>query len=58
MYTRNGDKIMQEIKEKANFINDFILSHSNIDTSNAMLPLEPESNVQHEIDSVLELKMT
>ena len=26
MYTRNGDKIMQENMEKANFINDFMFS--------------------------------
>jgi hypothetical protein len=57
MYTRNGDKIMQENKERAYFMNNVILSFSNIDTSNAMLPAESEHIVQHEIDSVLELKL-
>ena len=34
-------------------MNDFFLSDSNTDTSKAMLPPEPENNVEHEIDFFL-----
>ena len=36
----DGNNYNQENEEKANFINNFFLFHSNFDTSNAVLPLE------------------